>query len=131
MSNTPTNLQYSRTHEWIELNENGTARIGITHHAQDLLGDIVFIELPEIGQKISAEDTCGVIESVKAASDLYSPLSGEIVETNSMLSDSPELVNQNPYHDGWIYIVKLSDKEELENLLSSTDYEKFATEEEH
>jgi len=121
MSNNPSELRYVDTHEWIS-NENGIATIGITDHAQELLGDVVFVELPEVDSEVSAGDEIAVVESVKAASDIYAPLSGTIVEVNEALADAPESVNSDPYTDGWIFKIKLSDEAELENTMSADEY---------
>lgn len=122
MSKTPTELKYAATHEWARV-EGDVVVVGITDHAQDALGDLVYIELPEVGETIKAGDEAGVVESVKAASDIYAPVSGEIVEVNGELADSPEIVNQHPYTDGWMYKIKLSDPAELDDLLSAEDYD--------
>jgi glycine cleavage system H protein len=122
MSNTPTDLKYSSTHEWAKLEDDGRITVGITDHAQSLLGDIVFVELPEIETEVGVGDEVGVIESVKAASDLYTPITGQIIEVNTALSDTPELINEDPYGAGWIYRVMPDDVEELRDLLESDDY---------
>lgn len=126
MSDVPSNLKFAKSHEWVEVVEDDTYRVGISDHAQNLLGDMVFVELPEVGQAVSAADECAVVESVKAASDIYSPLSGEIVEINETLVDSPDLVNRSPYGDGWLFIVKASDNNELEELMSAAQYTKLS-----
>lgn len=131
MSEIPTELKYSKTHEWLELSHDGTARVGITDHAQELLGDIVFVETPEVGSKVSIEEACAVVESVKAASDVYAPVSGEITEGNDALADTPEVINSNPYGDGWIYQIKLDDSSELEQLMDSNAYREFIESEDH
>ena len=130
MSNIPTELKYSQTHEWIEVAHDGTATVGITDHAQELLGDIVFVETPEVGNEVSREEACAVVESVKAASDIYAIVSGEIIEGNEDLADSPELVNSNPYDDGWIYKIRISDESELEQLMDANAYQEFIESEE-
>jgi glycine cleavage system H protein len=117
----PSHLKYASTHEWCLDNEDGTYSIGITDHAQDALGDIVFIELPELGQQVSANHNCAVVESVKAASDIYAPISGEVVAVNETLSSSPELVNEKPY-DAWLFTIKASDPSEIASLLTSEAY---------
>ena len=122
MSNIPSELKYVDSHEWIRVESDGTAVIGVTYHAQDLLGDVVFVELPEVGAEVSAGEEAGVVESVKAASDIYAPLSGEVVAINDELEDSPELVNSDPYGDGWFFKLKLTDTDELKELLSDEDY---------
>jgi len=131
MSNIPAHLKYTKTHEWIEEQDDGSVKIGITDHAQDLLGDMVFVELPELETVLEAGDECAVIESVKAASDVYSPLSGEIVEVNEDLIDSPEMVNKNPYVDGWIFRLMPSDPEQLGSLFDAEAYEMAASEDDH
>lgn len=122
MSNIPAELRYASSHEWIRVEDDGTAYVGISDHAQDAMGDLVYVELPEVGQKLSQGEESGVVESVKAASDIYAPVSGEIVAVNEALDDTPELVNQDPYGDGWLYRIKVADKSELEQLLSADDY---------
>ncbi len=106
MSNVPAELKYVASHEWLRKEEDGTITVGITEHAQDLLGDIVFVELPEVGDEVSADDEVAVVESVKAASDVYAPIAGEIVAINENLEDEPEMVNSDPYGDGWFFRVK-------------------------
>ncbi len=129
MSEVPANLKYTKSHEWVELGADGVATIGITDHAQELLGDLVFVETPEVGDSTSAGDACAVVESVKAASDLYAPLSGEVTEVNEALGDSPELVNQSAYVDGWIFKVKISDEAELDELMDANAYNELLAEE--
>ena len=121
----PDDLQYTKSHEWVRA-EDGTVTIGITDHAQEELGDVVFVELPDVGATIEAGDSFGTVESVKAVSDLYTPVGGEVVEVNSSLEDSPEKINDDPYGEGWI--VKLSTSEEAD-LLSPEEYEKVVEEE--
>jgi glycine cleavage system H protein len=123
----PEELQYTRSHEWVRT-EDDTATIGITDHAQDELGDVVFVELPEVGATFDAGDSFGTIESVKAVSDLYTPVGGEVVEVNEALNDSPEKVNEDPYGDGWIIKLRVSDEGPV--FLSASDYEQFVEEEE-
>ncbi|WP_020410333.1 glycine cleavage system protein GcvH [Hahella ganghwensis] len=122
MSNIPGELKYTSTHEWVRIEENGTVTIGVTEHAQDLLGDVVFVELPDVGANLAASEEAGVVESVKAASDLYAPIAGEVVEINEALQEAPELVNSDPYNDGWFFKLKVSDKSELDGLMSAEDY---------
>ncbi len=129
MSEVPKELKYLDSHEWVRIEGDGTATIGITYHAQDALGDVVFVELPELGAELAAGDEAGVVESVKAASDIYAPLSGEVVAINEDLVDSPEIVNEFPYGDGWFYRIKLSDPEELEELLSAEEYREILEDE--
>ncbi len=117
----PQDLRYSKEHEWVRL-EGDTATIGITHFAQEQLGDVVFVELPEKGATVRQFSSLGVVESVKAASDIYSPISGEVLERNVKVIEKPELVNSAPYQDGWMLKVKVADKGELSKLLSAEDY---------
>lgn len=130
MSEIPNNLLYTDSHEWVMDNGDGTVTVGITDHAQEALGDVVFVELPEAGRELDAGDEFGVIESVKAASDLYSPLAGEIVEVNDSLEDSPETVNDSPYGDGWILKLQLADQGDLESLMSADAYKELVAAEE-
>ncbi|CAN5851363.1 glycine cleavage system protein GcvH [soil metagenome] len=122
----PKHLKYAKSHEWVLDNGDGTATVGITAHAQEALGDVVFVELPEVGRELAAGDEFGVVESVKAASDLYSPVSGEVLEVNSALEDSPETINESPFETGWIMKVRLSDAADLENLLDAATYDQTA-----
>lgn len=122
MSNVPTELKYAASHEWVRNEGNGIFTVGITEHAQELLGDMVFVELPEEGDTLSVGDDCAVAESVKAASDIYAPISGEVVEINEELEDSPETVNNDPYGDGWLFKIKAEDESELNNLLNAEAY---------
>lgn len=123
MSNIPSELRYASTHEWVRPEGDGTFTIGISEHAQELLGDMVFIELPDLGAEVSAGDDVAVAESVKAASDVYAPISGEVVGINEDLEDTPELVNSDPYGDGWLFRIKAEDPEEFEALLDAEGYE--------
>ena len=122
MSDIPGDLKFLSSHEWVRVEVDGTVTVGISDHAQDLLGDIVFVELPEVGQSIDAESDAAIVESVKAASDVYSPLSGEVIEVNSLLEDQPEIINSSPYDDGWFNKMSPSDLSEIDNLLSPEDY---------
>ena len=122
MSEIPGDLKFLSSHEWVREEPDGSVTIGISDHAQDLLGDIVFVELPDIGQSIDAETDAAIVESVKAASDVYSPISGEVTEINSILEDQPEIINSSPYEDGWFYKMMPSDLSEADNLLSPEDY---------
>lgn len=122
MSNTPEALQYTLTHEWVARENNELMIIGITYHAQKLLGDVVFLELPKVGDKIVAGKEFGVVESVKAASDLYAPISGEVVAVNEALNDNPALINQDPYQGGWMIKIKPSNLNEWEKLLDAKTY---------
>jgi glycine cleavage system H protein len=123
MSEVVSGLKYITSHEWIRVEEDGTCTVGITDHAQEALGDVVFVELPEVGAELGAGDDAGVVESVKAASDIYSPLSGEIIAVNGELEDSPETANSSPYGDGWFFQIKLSDPAELDDLLDADAYQ--------
>ncbi|ABM04438.1 glycine cleavage system H protein [Psychromonas ingrahamii 37] len=115
-------LMFTDTHEWILDNGDGSVTIGISNQAQQLLGDVVFVDMPEVGDNTQAGETFSLVESVKAASDLYAPVTGEIIEINEELEDSPELINESPYSAGWIVKIKLADRNELNNLMSSEDY---------
>ena len=132
MSNIPGELKYLSSHEWARLESDGqTVTVGITDHAQDLLGDVVFVELPEVDAEIAAGDEAGVVESVKAASDIFSPVSGVVTEINEDLEESPELVNSDPYDDGWFFKVKISDAEELASLLDAEAYAEVCQDDDH
>ncbi|MDB9752767.1 glycine cleavage system protein GcvH [Oceanospirillaceae bacterium] len=122
MNNIPAELLYTDSHEWLADNGDGTATIGITHHAQELLGDIVFVEAPDVGRSLDAGEEYTVIESVKAASDSYAPIAGEIIAFNDSLEDSPEMVNEDPYIEGWIVKLKLAEDADLGMLLSAQAY---------
>ncbi|MGO2132258.1 MAG: glycine cleavage system protein GcvH [Halomonas sp.] len=125
MSSIPTELRYAKSHEWTRDNGDSTVTIGITEHAQEALGDVVFVELPEVGTHLSIGDEFGVVESVKAASDLYSPVAGEVLEVNEALEDSPESINESPYGDAWIMKLRLDNPEDLEALLTADGYKAF------
>ncbi len=129
MSNIPTDLRYASTHEWVRPEGGGVFTVGISEHAQGLLGDMVFVELPDVGDTVSTGDDIAVAESVKAASDVYAPISGEVVGVNEDLEDSPELVNSDPYGDGWLFKIKADDAEEVEGLLDADGYENSIDEE--
>jgi glycine cleavage system H protein len=131
MSSIPADLKYLESHEWARLESDGTVTVGISDHAQSALGDLVFVEVPEIGKTVEKGAATAVVESVKAASDVYSPVSGEIVAVNEALSGSPELVNQDPYGQGWLFKVKPSDTAELGQLLDAGAYEKVVEKEAH
>ena len=122
MSEFPQELKYASTHEWARLEEDGTVTVGISDHAQDALGDVVYVEHPEPGQQVSAGEEAGVVESVKAASDIYAPVSGSIIAVNSTLDDAPETVNQDPYGDGWFFKIEPEDAAQLDDLLDSAAY---------
>ncbi|MER0397625.1 glycine cleavage system protein GcvH [Vibrio vulnificus] len=115
-------LKFTESHEWVRDNGDGTVTIGISEHAQEMLGDVVFVELPELEAEIEAGESFSLVESVKAASDIYAPVTGEVVEVNEELSDNPELINEEPYEGGWIVKVKLSDPSELDNLKDAEEY---------
>ncbi len=121
MSNVPEDLKYTKEHEWVKDNGDGSVSVGITDHAQELLGDLVFVDLPEVGASLKAGGDCGVVESVKAASDVYSPLDGEVTEVNEELNDAPETINSDAY-GGWIFKMKLSDTAQLDGLLDAAAY---------
>ena len=129
MSNIPDELRYATSHEWIRIEDDGNASVGISDHAQDALGDIVFVELPEPGTSVNAKDEVAVVESVKAASDIYSPVSGSIIAINETLLDAPETVNSSPYENGWFFKIKVSDAAELEELMDAEGYFEHCEEE--
>lgn len=129
MSDTPTELRYAKSHEWVKDEGDGTATIGITDHAQEMLGDLVFVDIPEVGDAVEAGNDCAVVESVKAASDVYSPLTGEVVAINEALADAPELINEDAFGEGWIFRVKLSNVAELNGLLDADGYAAMIAEE--
>ncbi len=130
MKEIPGDLIFLKSHEWVRVEDNGTATIGISDHAQELLGDLVYVELPNVGDTAQAGTAAAVVESVKAASDVYAPVSGEIVAVNESLADKPETINEDPYGDGWIFVVKLSDREELQELLDPDAYAELIENEE-
>ena len=123
MSEIPTDVRYTSSHEWVRLEEDGTVTIGITDHAQEALGDIVFVELPEVDSEIAQGEASCVVESVKAASDIYMPITGEVIDTNQALVDEPEIINSSPYDDGWIFKIKPADEDDIENLMDASSYE--------
>ena len=122
MSNLPNDLKYTKSHEWIQTHEDGTITVGITDHAQELLGDLVYVEVPEVDLVVAAEQACVVVESVKAASDVYAPVAGSVTAVNDALEDAPELVNSDPYGEGWIYKMKIDDPTDLDGLLDAQSY---------
>ena len=126
--NAPDDLKYTKEHEWV-LVEGNVATIGVTDHAQSNLGDIVYVELPDEGEHIRKDDTYGVVESVKAVSDCYAPISGKVVDTNTTLTDSPETINEDCYGEGWMIKVEMTDKSELDDILDQKQYEEFVAEE--
>jgi glycine cleavage system H protein len=131
MSNTPKDLSYTKSHEWLRDEGDGTVTIGITEHAQELLGDLVFVDLPEVGATVEAGTDCAVVESVKAASDVFSPVSGEVLEVNEVLDGAPETINEDAFGEGWMFKLKLNDVGELNALLDADAYEAMVAEEEH
>ena len=122
MNEIPGDLKFKTSHEWVRVEQDGTVTVGISDHGQDLLGDIVFVELPDIGTQMNAEDEVAIVESVKAASDVYSPISGEIIEVNELLLDNPETINESPYSDGWFYKIQPDNLDEINELLSPEEY---------
>jgi glycine cleavage system H protein len=127
----PTDRRYTREHEWALDSGDGTVVVGITDHAQELLTDIVFVELPEVGKQVKPMETLAVVESVKSVSDVYSPITGEVIEANKKLEQNPELINQDPYGKGWIAKLRMEQPEELQSLLDASGYEAFIATEEH
>jgi glycine cleavage system H protein len=123
MSNIPSELKYATSHEWVRNEGDGTYTVGISEHAQELLGDMVFVDLPDVGDEVDAGEDCAVAESVKAASDIYAPITGEVVAINEELEDAPEQVNADSYGDGWLFRIKASDESELANLLDAEGYQ--------
>ena len=121
-NNIPAELKYVSSHEWLRAEADGSVTVGVTHHAQELLGDIVFVELPEVGASLATEDQAGVVESVKAASDVYSPIAGEVVAVNEGLPDAPETVNSDPYGEGWFFRIKPSNPADLDGLMNAEQY---------
>lgn len=130
MNNFPVDLRYTKTHEWVKDNGDGTVTVGITDHAQEALGDIVFVETPEAGRELDADEVCAVVESVKAASDIYAPLAGEVVEANALLNETPDAINTSPYDEGWIFRLTPSDTNALAGLLDAGAYEQLVADEE-
>jgi len=123
MSSNPSSLKYADTHEWVRVEDSGELTVGITDHAQDLLGDLVFAELPEVGQRFSAKEECMLLESVKAASDIYMPVSGEILAVNTKLEDEPEIINEDSFGEGWLFKIQADNNDDVEALLSAEGYE--------
>jgi len=123
----PNEYRYTKDHEWVKI-EGGSARVGITDHAQHELGDVVFVELPSVGAEVKKGDNLGTVESVKAVGDVYAPVSGKVIEVNSGLEDSPETINRSPHQDGWIAIIEMGDPAEADSLLTAPDYEKYVAE---
>jgi glycine cleavage system H protein len=131
MSEIPGDLKFMKSHEWARVEDDGLIRVGISDHAQGLLGDLVYVELPAVGDSVQAGNACAVVESVKAASDVYAPVSGEVVEVNAALADKPETINEDAYGEGWIFAVRPSNKDELEDLLDPDAYAELLDSEEH
>jgi glycine cleavage system H protein len=131
MSEIPGDLKFLKSHEWVRVEDGGIARIGISDHAQSQLGDLVYVELPEIGASVQAGNGAAVIESVKAASDVYSPVSGEVVEVNEALADKPETINEDAFGEGWIFAVRMSDRGELDELMTADEYAEQMEDEDH
>ena len=131
MNTIPKDLRYTKSHEWVKQNPDGTVTVGITHHAQDLMGDMVYVDLPQAGAQVAAGKECGVVESVKAASDIYAPVSGEIAEANAALAAAPETVNKDPYGAGWMFRLKPANQAELDGLLDAKAYEALVASEKH
>jgi glycine cleavage system H protein len=129
MSNIPGELKYSKSHEWVRINDDGTVTIGVTEHAQELMGDMVYVELPEAGASLNQGEDCAVVESVKAASDVYAPIGGEVVEIHDALADAPETINTDPYGEGWIYRMTPADSGELDDLMDANAYEELVASE--
>jgi glycine cleavage system H protein len=128
MSEVPDNYRYTQEHEWLNLEDDGTVTIGITDHAQEALGELVFVEVPETGSNFASGDACAVVESVKAASDIYSPVAGEVTDANKSLADEPELINSSPYEDGWVFRLRPDDATVLDELMNAEDYQRFIAE---
>jgi glycine cleavage system H protein len=131
MSKAPDNLKYTKSHEWVKIETDGTLTVGITDHAQDLMGDMVYVELPEAGRKVEATKECAVVESVKAASDVYAPVSGEVTEANGALADSPETINKDPYGAGWMFRLRPASAGDVAGLLDARAYEALVAAEKH
>ena len=130
MSNTiPADLHYTKSHEWVRQTDNGVLEIGITDHAQSALGDLVFVEVPDVGRALAAGETCAVVESVKAASDVYCPLAGKVVANNVALSSKPELLNEDPYGAGWLFKLEANGSADMKSLMSPAAYQSFLSEE--
>lgn len=131
MSEIPGDLKFLKTHEWARVEDDGTVTVGISDHAQGLLGDLVYVELPQVGDRVEAGAACAVVESVKAASDVYSPVSGEVVAVNSALSDKPETINEDAYGDGWLFVVQAEEPDQLNELLDPDAYAELLEEDDH
>lgn len=127
----PGDLKFLKSHEWVRVEGDGRATIGISDHAQELLGDLVYVELPAVGDALEAGAACAVVESVKAASDVYAPVSGKVLEVNSALTDKPETINEDAYGDGWLFVLQMSEPDQVKELLSPDDYEQALADDEH
>lgn len=123
MSNVPSELKYVASHEWLRMEDDGTITVGITDHAQEALGDIVYVELPDVGDTVAVDDEVAVVESVKAASDVYAPITGEVVAINEALEDDPEVINTDPYGEGWMYRIRPDNADDFDSLLSAEEYQ--------
>lgn len=131
MSEIPGDLKFAKSHEWVRVESDGTVTVGISDHAQASLGDLVYVELPEVGSSVQAGNGSAVVESVKAASDIYAPVSGEVIAVNEALSDKPETINEDAYGEGWIFKLKIADKSELDNLLTPDEYAEVTESDDH
>ncbi|WP_036115701.1 MULTISPECIES: glycine cleavage system protein GcvH [Luteibacter] len=131
MSEIPGDLKFAKTHEWVRVEQDGTVTVGISDHAQGALGDLVYVELPEVGSSVQAGSSTAVVESVKAASDIYAPVSGEVTEVNTVLADKPETINEDAYEGGWIFKLKIADKSELDELMTADEYAEHAENDDH
>lgn len=131
MSEIPGDLKFLKSHEWVRIDGDGKATVGISDHAQGLLGDLVYVELPNVGDRVEAGNACAVVESVKAASDVYAPVSGKVVAVNAALADKPETINEDAYGEGWIFTVELEEPEQLNELLAPDDYAELLEDEDH
>jgi len=131
MSEIPGELKFMKSHEWIRVEGDGKATIGISEHAQELLGDLVYVELPSVGDRLEAGNTCAVVESVKAASDVYAPITGTVTAVNSALIDAPEIINEDAYGEGWLFVVEIEDQDEINELLGPDDYAELIEDDGH
>ena len=131
MSEIPGDLKFMKSHEWARMEGDGKATVGISDHAQGLLGDLVYVELPQVGDRVEAGAACAVVESVKAASDVYTPLSGTVVEVNAVLADKPETINEDAYGDGWLFVLELDEADQFNDMLGPDDYAELVEEDDH
>lgn len=131
MSEIPGDLKFQKSHEWVRIEGGGKATVGISDHAQGLLGDLVYVELPNVGDTVEAGNACAVVESVKAASDVYAPISGKVIEVNEALADKPETINEDAYGDGWLFVIEVADADQVNELLGPDDYAELLESEEH